>query len=300
MQHFGSTLALFALALLVGCASTPQQVPTEAVALGAAFESPVAFVSAGDTLRGVIHVPEGTGLHSTVLFFSGFPGLAETPPFVAAVAGAGYNVLFFPYRGSYASDGTYSPDHALASAEAALAFLRSPEARTRYRVDSDDIALWGESFGAWVGLSLAAADPSVECIAAGIVANLGELGRRLVASEPIRTAIEENFRQTEANLPIRLDGGPQGFVSTIMNRIEDYDLVPLMPALSDRTVFMFGAEEDETVPLADHYQPVADALEATGMTGLTLVTAPGGHVDPSPERIEQLIQWLGDDCFGDQ
>lgn len=99
-------------------------------------------------------------------------------------------------------------------------------------------------------------------------------------------------------LPIRMEGGPEGMMTAIMERADEYDLVPLAPALRDRAVILFGAEQDEVAPMADHYQPVADALRGGGTEGLTLMTAPGGHQDPQPEWDTELIEWLREDCFG--
>lgn len=298
MPRSSRLLVLACLTLSVGCATTATDTPPGPSARAVAFEAPVSFVSEGDTLRGTVLVAEGAGPHPTVLFLSGFPGRPDPPGFLAPVYGAGYNVLFFPYRGTWGSDGLFSADNVLADAEAALALLRSPEARDAYRIDADAIAVYGTSFGGWTALSLAAADPDLDCVAATVVANVGAFGRQWRAAEPYRAAWRQTFDQMTAELPIRMAGGPAGTMADIMQRADDYDLVPLAPALRDRAVILFGAEQDEVAPIADHYQPVADALRGTGMERLTLGTAPGGHQDPQSEWDAELVEWLREDCFG--
>ena len=298
MRHIGHALALFGLAVVAGCASTSLETTAADSISAEAFEAPIALLSEGDTLRGTVTVAEGAGPHPTVLLLNGFEGWPEAPgAFADPVTEAGYNLVFVPYRGTWASDGEFSTDHVLADVEAMIAFLRSPEARTAYRVDPEAIALWGVSFGGWAALSVAASDPDVECVAVQVVANVGAIGRQWSEAEPYRAAWEQNLGLIEANRPIRLEGGPTGAMGAIMEGADDYDLVPLAPALRGRTILMFGAEEDEVAPFAQHSQPVADALEATGMESLTLVTAPGGHGDPRPEWTTELVRWLDDDCI---
>lgn len=298
MRLIARVLMLGSLTYLVGCAATSETrtasaVPAQAVA------SPVSFVSEGDTLRGTMFVAEGAGPHPTVLFLNGFAGLPEAPDFLAPVHEAGYNVLFFTYRGTWGSDGLFSVDRVLADADAALAFLRSPETRAAYRIDGDAIAAYGISFGGWTALALAAKDSSVDCVAARVPANLGALGQLLGASEPFRTAWLRDMQGLEADgSPVRLGDGIGGAIAPLMERAGDYDLVPLAPALRNRAVILFGAEHDETTPFALHYQPVADALREAGTERLTLVTASGGHQDPRPEWDATVVEWLREGCFG--
>jgi uncharacterized protein len=298
MRFLTRVIVLSSLVVPVGCAATTEQVPA-AADTAQAFESPVSFVSEGDTLRGRMFVAEGAGPHPTVLFLNGFEGSPEPPDFLAPVHEAGHNVLFFTYGGTWGSDGLFSVDRVLADARAALAFLRSPEMRAAYRIDANAVAVYGLSFGGWAALSLAATDPSLDCVAARVPANLGALGRLLQTSEPFRTAWIQNMRGLEAaDSPVRVAGSVEEAMAPLVERPGDYDAVSLVPALRDRTVILFGAEQDEQTPITLHYQPLADALRETGMERLTVVTAPGGHQDRRPQWDATLVEWFREDCFG--
>ena len=310
MHRLLHILALLCIVLAIGCAtsatdtSTVYDVPgtdshaSKAPDSAGAFESPVMFVSEGDSIHGSIAVAKGAGPHPTVLFLSGFPGWPEAPPeLLDPIRAAGYNVLFFPYRGTWASGGRFSAENALADAGAAMAFLRSPEAVSTYRVDGDAIALYGTSFGGWTALSLAAEDPHLNCVGTTVPLNLGAMARQWSTEEDYRQGWYQTFEQMTAELPIRLESGPSQFMATIMDRADQFDLMAEVPALQDETIILFGAEQDEIAPLKVHYQPLADALSSSGMERLTLMTSPGGHQDLQPSWDAALIEWLRDDCF---
>jgi uncharacterized protein len=300
MRILHDTLALFGLAFLVGCAATTREIPAPSGASAEPFQTRVSFVSEGDTLRGTMFTAAGAGPHPTVLFLSGFPGWPDPPGFLRSVHDAGYNVLFFPYRGTWGSDGEFSADHALADAKAALSFLRTPEARAAYRVDAGAIAAWGVSLGGWTALSLAADDFGVACVAATVIGNIGAFGQQWSAVEPYRLAWRQNLERMTVELPVRLHGGPEGVMSAIMTRADEYDLPRRATILTDRPIILFGAESDEVAPLAFHYHPVADAFRRSGVEKLTLRVAPGGHADARAAWDAELVRWLQEDCFGER
>ncbi len=292
-------ITTLAFALLAAC-TTPSRPPPAAAATGEApaFESPVEFISGDDTLRGTIDVVAGEGPHPTVILFNGFTGWATTPVFADILSSAGFNVVFVPYRGTWGSEGELSADNVLEDARATLEFVRSPEVQDAHRIDPDAIALWGISFGGWAALSLAATEPDVTCVASQVVANMGTYGKQWQASEQVRNAYAENFRRAEANLPIRFEESVDQVMATIISKSDDYDLVRQAPRFEGRKVLLFGAEDDEVNPFRFHYQPVATALSGADLAELTLITAPGKHVDARPEWIEDLAGWLKEDCFG--
>ena len=298
MRLLARVFALSSSVYLVGCAPTSKPMMPAAGSVQA-FEAPVSFTSKGDTIRGSMFVAEGAGPHPTILFLQGFEGIPDPPDFLAPLHEAGYNVLFFTYGGTWGSDGRFSVDRVLTDAEAALTFLRSPETRATYRIDGNAVVPYGLSFGGWAAFSLAAADSSLGCVAARVPANLGAVGQLLATSEPFRTAFIQRMRRLEADdSPVRLGGSMEEAMAPITERADDHDVVRLAPALRDRAVILFGAEQDEQTPIALHYQPVADALRETGMERLTLRTAPGGHQDPRPEWDTTLVEWLREDCLG--
>jgi alpha/beta superfamily hydrolase len=81
----------------------------------------------------------------------GNPGNERNLDLAQALRRAGYGVLFFNYRGSWGSGGTFSRTHALEDAHAALAFARSDQA-------ADACGAPGHSMGGWIALLTAVAE----------------------------------------------------------------------------------------------------------------------------------------------
>jgi pimeloyl-ACP methyl ester carboxylesterase len=101
----------------------------------------------------------GEGLKPTMLLLHGLPGNERNLDVAQAARRAGWNVLLFTYRGAWGSEGTFSIQHAVEDAQAALAFLRSREAVERYRVNPNRLVLAGHSMGGMAALVTAVRDP---------------------------------------------------------------------------------------------------------------------------------------------
>src|SRR5205085_12529204 len=85
----------------------------------------LAISSHGSRMNGLIYLAGGTGPHPIVIFLHGFPGNERNLDLAQAVRRAGYNALFFDYRGNWGSGGTFSFANTLADVKAVLACARS-------------------------------------------------------------------------------------------------------------------------------------------------------------------------------
>jgi len=141
---------------------------------------PVAITSHGARLNGIIYVAQGSGPHPTAILLHGYPGNERNLDLAHAMRRAGWNVLFFHYRGSWGSGGTFSIANALEDVQEVVAFLKRPESLSTYRVDPEGFALIGHSMGGYLSLEAAAANPSIRCAAslAGAKAGLKLLDPR--------------------------------------------------------------------------------------------------------------------------
>ncbi|MCB1685750.1 MAG: hypothetical protein KDI31_14745, partial [Pseudomonadales bacterium] len=64
--------------------------------------------SQGAQMNALLYTANGPGPHPTVLLLHGFPGNEKNLDLAQALRRAGFNVLFFHYRGAWGSDGDYS------------------------------------------------------------------------------------------------------------------------------------------------------------------------------------------------
>jgi len=99
---------------------------------------------------------------------------------------AGWDVLYFDYRGSWGSPGDFSFSHAIEDGTAAVAYLRDAATTKVLRLDPARVALIGHSMGAFVAVQCAAADPAV--LGLGLI-SATDLGGRI--PQPLPKAREE-------------------------------------------------------------------------------------------------------------
>lgn len=138
------------------------------------MERPVSFDSAGITLRGTLHIPDGVATRRpAVALCHGFGGSssgAGHPEFARALEQAGYVVLRFDFRGCGASGG--EPGGVICLEEVqdlqnAITFLQAQDC-----VDGMKMGVIGASLGGSVALYAAAIDERVRaCAANGAVGN---------------------------------------------------------------------------------------------------------------------------------
>ncbi len=101
-----------------------------------------------------IHQPEGAGPHPVIVlvhgggFAFGDQAMPIIQPVIDAAVNAGYAVVSVDYRKS----GEAAFPAALADVKAAVRFVRA--SAEEYGFDADNIAIWGESAGAYLALTL--------------------------------------------------------------------------------------------------------------------------------------------------
>ena len=140
----------------------------------AAIES-MQISSQGSLLNALVYVAAGPGPHPVVVLLHGFPGNEKNLDLAQAIRRAGWDVLYFNYRGSWGSSGDFSFTHSMEDTQAVLAYLRVPSEAKKLRADSERIVLIGHSLGGFVAAYAGAQDPKVEAVGLISAANLGDV-----------------------------------------------------------------------------------------------------------------------------
>ena len=156
--------ALCALQLLHG-----QQPDALSPASMETFQTP----SHGALLNAFVYVAAGAGPHPAVVLLHGFPGNERNLDLAQDMRRAGWDVLYFDYRGSWGSPGDFSFSHSIEDTAAAIALLREPAIAGRLRLDALRIVLLGHSMGGFVAVQTAAADPAVRAVGLVSAVDLG-------------------------------------------------------------------------------------------------------------------------------
>jgi pimeloyl-ACP methyl ester carboxylesterase len=129
--------------------------------------------SHGATLNALVYVAEGAGPHPAVVLLHGFPGNERNLDLAQDIRRAGWDVLYFNYRGSWGSPGDFSFSHAIEDTTAAIACLRQPAMTKLLRLDPSRIVVIGHSMGGFMAVQGAAADSSILAIGLVSAADLG-------------------------------------------------------------------------------------------------------------------------------
>lgn len=125
-----------------------------------AFFRELVIDSEGEQLQGFINGANGPGPHPTLILLHGFPGNERNLDLAQLVRSYGWNTIYFNYRGSWGSDGTFTFQNNVEDVVNAVAYLK--ENASELRVDESRIALFGHSMGGWVCLKALQELPDVK------------------------------------------------------------------------------------------------------------------------------------------
>jgi pimeloyl-ACP methyl ester carboxylesterase len=132
--------------------------------------------SHGALINAFVYVAAGDGPHPLVVLLHGFPGNERNLDLAQDIRRAGWDVLYFDYRGSWGSPGDFSFSHSIEDTAAAVDYLRSSQMARILRLDPTRIVLIGHSMGGFMAVQDAAVDGSI--LAVGLI-SAADLGGRI-------------------------------------------------------------------------------------------------------------------------
>jgi pimeloyl-ACP methyl ester carboxylesterase len=272
-----------------------------ALIASAAFAQPasmeeVAIPSHGSRMNGLVYLAAGAGPHPVVVFLHGYPGNEKNLDLAQAVRRAGFDAVYFDYRGMWGSGGTFSFGHGLEDTQTVLAWVRANAAK--YHFDTRRIAIVGHSFGGWLALLTAPHEPRTVCVAALAAWNIRWLGQRFAGHPDERKSNLDYFRYTTE------PGGPVRAAATdLANEMAahaEWDYLKLAHPLAEHPLLLVAATRDspdEDVPM---HESLERAVRAAGGKQVTFVRYDDDHPFSS-HRIELanvLVKWLQTTCIG--
>ncbi|MFI4891218.1 MAG: alpha/beta hydrolase family protein [Steroidobacterales bacterium] len=262
----------------------------------------IAIRTHGVRLNGLVLVAAGTGPHPMLISLHGFPGTERNLDLAQVVRRAGYNVLFFDYRGVFGSGGNFSFANSLEDTAAVLAWARSPDNVAKYHTDPQRLAILGHSFGGWLALMSGAQLPPRACVAALAAWNVGWAAKRF-ADHPKERIDDLNDLRTstqETSGPVRANADALHAQMTAHAR--EWDYVTQAGALRNRSLLLVAASRDTPDENAERHEELAAAIHAAGGTQVQTVNFDDDH-QFSSHRIalaDTLVHWLQGDCARSQ
>lgn len=126
--------------------------------------SPAGFVelsipSSGSSMQGFLLRANGKQKHPTLILLHGYPGNERNLDLAQVVRSRGWNVLYFDYRGSWASQGKFSFENSVDDVVNVVAFCDKNQ--DKLQIDPSNIVLFGHSMGGWVALKALQKLPTV-------------------------------------------------------------------------------------------------------------------------------------------
>jgi uncharacterized protein len=251
----------------------------------------ITFPSAGETLLGLLHIAQGPGPHPTLILLHGFPGNERSLDLAHSLRRAGWNVLFFSYRGAWGSSGAFSFHNVLEDVESAIAFVRSP-AGTALRCDPARVVLLGQSMGGWAALMTAARRHDLLGVAATAPWNIS-LFALMTQVAPSATQAAIAWMQSSTRALRGTDG--ESLYAEVQAFGEAGDLVQLAPRLASQRLLIVAAGADSDLPNGLYHEPLIAALEAAGAQHLSHHIIPDADHSFAARRValaRTILHWL--------
>ena len=208
---------------------------------------------------GLIYEAPGAGPHPTAIVLHGFPGNERNLDLAQAIRRAGWNAVFFNYRGAWGSEGEFGFSHVLEDVAAVAATLAEPAFAAQYRIDPSRLALVGHSMGGFAALVVR------ERAARGGLRRLA--GRRepraLGGGAPARPRARRGIAGALEGFggPIRGTSGA-ALVAEVRANETRFDLLRHAAALAAKPVLLVAGSRDEVTPPSVHHEPLAAAIAA--------------------------------------
>jgi len=244
--------------------------------------------SHGVLLSGFMLGANGKGPHPTVILLHGYPGNEKNLDLAQSLRRAGYNVLFFHYRGAWGSQGDYSIGQQADDVAAVLGFVR--ENADRLRVDTQKLSIAGHSMGGFTALRAAARDKEIKCIAGLAAANFE-------ADTSMSEAEKQGYVDYTDQLFMLNNYSGAKLLAEIQENAAAFDVRNLAASFTGRSVLLITGTEDSDVPPEVQARIVA-AYEKIPDINLRAELIPGDHAfSVSRIRLQRMvIEWLDGNC----
>jgi pimeloyl-ACP methyl ester carboxylesterase len=255
----------------------------------------LAIPSAGARMGGLVYTAAGAGPHPTFVMLHGFPGNEKNIDLAQALRRAGFNVVYFHFRGAWGSEGEYRIMNLEADVAAVLSFLRDTENAARYRVDPSRLSLLGHSMGGFAALAAGRSDPQLVCVGAMAPANVALIAERLHAGD---AAADAFMAYTDGLFMLAGYDGETVREELLSAAPERLDTRTFGAALRGRSVFMINGDRDASTPAAETFLPVVRAYEDVDGLRLTWHVVSGDHSFSWGRQhlAKRVLDWARSDC----
>lgn len=247
---------------------------------------------AGVKLTGFILKANGKGPHPTVILVHGLPGNEKNLDLAQSLRRAGFNVLFFHYRGSWGSEGNYSFLTLHEDILATLKFLR--QNADKYQIDTGHLSLMGHSFGGYAVLRAGSIDKKLSCVVGISAANPALIAQ----SSRVKSTTTANLgKYIDQLIMLRNFPGSQAIFELVENANE-MDTRKYGNKLRGKKVLLIVGKQDKTVPPTVQQANMEQYQKVKGLSA-TAKMIPGDHAfSISRIRLQhEVVGWMEQNCM---
>jgi pimeloyl-ACP methyl ester carboxylesterase len=239
-------------------------------------------------LSGFMLGANGAGPHPTVLLLHGFPGNEKNLDLAQSLRRAGYNVVFFHYRGAWGSQGDYTLGGQSEDVAAVVDYVRKNA--KKLRADTNKMSIIGHSLGGFTAIRATAQIDDLNCVV-GISAHNFE-------SDAVMTDEQRQGFDAYINQLFMLQNlSGERFFAEVANNTQVFDTRNLAAQLAGKSVLLIAGSEDTAVS-PDIQSRLVAVYEQNPEINLTAEVIPGDHsFSVSRIRLQHLvIGWMDNNC----
>jgi len=248
--------------------------------------------SHGAALNAIAYLAAGAGPHPVAIVLHGFPGNEKNLDLAQAIRRAGWDAVFFDYRGSWGSPGSFSFGNSLEDTAAAIAYVRDPSNAARLRADPKRIVLVGHSMGGFMAAYAGAHDPGILAIGMISAADMGGMGGQVASGKEEKTAIAELGKNLEKEDILPLAGCTgRSLAKELIANSKRWTFSAYADLIGNRPLLLVTSDDG----LAPSSESLADELLKQGSKRVTLKHFDTDH-SYSDHRIAleaTVLNWLG-------
>ncbi|MGD0840450.1 MAG: alpha/beta fold hydrolase [Candidatus Acidiferrales bacterium] len=293
---FCASLLLTILAMALPSRTCGQEIPAAVTsdpapdkANPAAMEA-MQLPSHGALLNAIVYIASGVGPHPVAVLLHGYPGNEKNLDLAQAIRRAGWDVLYFDYRGSWGSPGSFSFTHCIEDTEAAVAYLRDPANARKLRADSAHIVLIGHSMGGFMASFVGAEDPSIEAVGMISAANLGAADSWPLGDGHAATVDAVAAALADSGMAPLAGCTPEGLAREVIANQTHWNFVDFAPKRAARPILVVTSDDG----LAPTNNAFLGALKKSGAVNVAAIHMPTDH-GYSDHRIAletAVLTWL--------
>jgi pimeloyl-ACP methyl ester carboxylesterase len=247
--------------------------------------------SHGGLLNAFVYVAAGPGPHPTVVLLHGFPGNERNLDLAQDIRRAGWDVLYFDYRGSWGSPGEFSFSHGIEDTAAAIDYVRSAQMARILRLDPSRIVLIGHSMGGFMAVQAAAADGGILGVALISAADFGgRIGPPLSKDREPGTIKALSAAYDRDGMEPLSGCTAEGLAHEMIANAAQWSFMGKINALKTRPLLVVTSED----AYARGDQAFASALRHAGNDRVATLHLPTDHVysDQRGPLSGAVLRWL--------